>query len=186
LGRLIPAKGLHVLAEALALIPRASIQLDAFALLDGDSDKYLDRLRRALSQDRRIRLLPPVAPDEVGRTLADYDVVAVPSQGFETGPLVVLEAFASRLPVIGSALGGISELISHGETGLLVEAQAADAWASAISRICQDRDLLQRMAENIAPPRTMHDVAGEMAHLYRRSLAEEPLSASGGGLGKVR
>ena len=52
--------------------------------------------------------------------LSRIDVLAVPSQWLETGPLVVLEAFAAGTPVIGSDLGGIRELVSDGRDGLLV------------------------------------------------------------------
>ena len=159
LGRLNPAKGLHVLVQALALIPELQIRLDAYALREGDNGEYFRQLRQGIAQDPRIRLLPAVAPDEVNGTLANYDVVAVPSQGYETGPLVVLEAFASGIPVIGSALGGIAALVTDRETGLLVDPLRPDAWARAISDVYHDRTRLHRMMKNIVAPRTMADVA---------------------------
>jgi glycosyltransferase involved in cell wall biosynthesis len=172
LGRLNPAKGLHVLVQALALIPELQIRLDAYALREGDNGEYFRQLRQGLAQDPRIRLLPAVAPDEVNGTLANYDVVAVPSQGYETGPLVVLEAFASGIPVLGSALGGIAALVTDQETGLLVDPLRPDAWARAISDVYHDRTRLHRMMKNIVAPRTMADVARDMAALYRKTIME--------------
>src|SRR3989442_1723482 len=75
-------------------------------------DRYAAELGASIADDARIRILSPLHPDEVVPRLRSYDVVVVPSQCLETGPLVVLEAFAARTPVIGSKLGGISELVT--------------------------------------------------------------------------
>ena len=99
--------------------------------------------------------------------LAQHDVLAVPSQCLETGPLVVLEAFAAGTPVIGANLGGIAELVTDGVDGLLVEPAA---WATTLQRCATDRDLLPRLRAGIRPPRTMATVADEMLALYETAL----------------
>ena len=45
--------------------------------------------------------------------MANFDLLAVPSQWMETGPIVVLEAHAVGTPVLGANLGGIAELVHH-------------------------------------------------------------------------
>jgi glycosyltransferase involved in cell wall biosynthesis len=79
---------------------------------------------------------------------------------------VVLEAFAAGVPVLGSRLGGIAELVDHGVNGLLVQADSAASWATAISKLCLDGQLLQKLRAGIAPPRRMSEVASEMSSLY--------------------
>jgi glycosyltransferase involved in cell wall biosynthesis len=91
-----------------------------------------------------------------------------PSQGLETGPLVVYEAFAAGTPVVGSNLGGIAELIRHEENGLLVEPASRPAWAGALRRLVENPQLLEQLRRGIGPVRTMRDVAGEMAPVYER------------------
>jgi glycosyltransferase involved in cell wall biosynthesis len=100
--------------------------------------------------------------------LPSYHVVAVPSRWLETGPLVVLEAFAAGVPVIGSRLGGIAELIRDGIDGMLVEAESVAAWTETIRRLDEDRPMLERLRRGVRTPRTMDDVADDMMAVYRR------------------
>jgi glycosyltransferase involved in cell wall biosynthesis len=99
--------------------------------------------------------------------MRDYDAIAVPSRGLETGPLVVLEAFAAGRPVLGADLGGIAELVSHDVDGLLIAPNNSSIWASAIAELASDPRRIQRLAAGIRAPRTMEDAAGEMVTLYR-------------------
>jgi glycosyltransferase involved in cell wall biosynthesis len=104
--------------------------------------------------------------------MREYDLVAVPSQCLETGPMVVLEAFAAGVPVIGSDLGGIAELVTHGTDGLLVEPRAVTAWASVLRKISDDPVLLGQLRSNICPPRRISESARDMAELYRVLLPQ--------------
>ena len=61
--------------------------------------------------------------------------------------VVLLEAMSYRVPVIGSAIGGITDIITDGETGLLVPPEDPAAIAAAIERIAGDVDLAARLAE---------------------------------------
>jgi glycosyltransferase involved in cell wall biosynthesis len=107
--------------------------------------------------------------------LQEYDLLAVPSQLLETGPIVVLEAFAAGIPVAGSNLGGIAELVEHGVNGLLVDPASPESWAEALRRLSQDRDLLATLRSGIRPPRTMRDAAAELMAVYRQ-VSQEALA----------
>ena len=96
-----------------------------------------------------------VVPEKVVSVMAEYDLIAVPSRWLETGPLVVLEAFAAGVPVLGSNLGGIAELVRDGVDGILVAPNDAAAWAVAIGRLVEDRNVIDALRCGIAPPRTM-------------------------------
>jgi Glycosyltransferase len=94
--------------------------------------------------------------------------VVVPSQWMETGPLVVLEAFAAGVPVIGSNLGGIADKVQHGHNGLLVSPWDSEhAWSDALAQAGDRRVLLQQLARCVSVPRSSRTVAAEMATLYR-------------------
>jgi glycosyltransferase involved in cell wall biosynthesis len=99
--------------------------------------------------------------------LSKIDVLAVPSQWLETGPLVLLEAFAAGTPVIGSDLGGIGELVRHDENGILVPHDDVGAWTAAMTRLANDPALLDRLRQGMGSVRTMSDVGCDMAELYR-------------------
>jgi glycosyltransferase involved in cell wall biosynthesis len=84
----------------------------------------------------------------------------------ETGPLVVLEAFAAGVPVLGSRLGGIADKVRHERDGLLVNPPASvEAWRGMLRRIA-DPTQLRELRARVRPPRSDVDVAAEMAGLY--------------------
>ena len=105
--------------------------------------------------------------------LRGYDLLAVPSRWLETGPLVVLEAFAAGIPVIGSNLGGISELVEDEIDSVLVEADSIEAWSRAIRRFCDDHCFLEHLRQGIRLPRRMDAVANEMLVLYNQVLGRQ-------------
>ena len=62
----------------------------------------------------------------------------VMSSDFEGLPIVLLEAARQGRPVVATAVGGVPEAVIHGETGLLVEPDAPDALAGAITTLLDD------------------------------------------------
>ncbi len=170
LGRVDAAKGTRLLLDAMGKCPEAPIELDIYGVSQGDGSRsLLERLEAQGRSDARVRFLPPVPHDRVVATLGAYDAVAVPSQGLETGPLVVLEAFAAGVPVIGSDLGGIAEKIRHGVDGLLVRPFDSPArWAEVLSRAAADLPALRALGPNVRQPRSTEAVADEMLTVYER------------------
>ncbi len=79
--------------------------------------------------------------------LSMMDIFALPSlaEGF---PNAVLEALAAGLPTIATDVGGTSEIVLDGETGLLIKARDSDAIATAIRRLIDDPALSARLARN--------------------------------------
>jgi glycosyltransferase involved in cell wall biosynthesis len=179
LGRLDPAKGLGVLSEALRMAPGMQVTLDIFTVVQDAAMQTESRLLSALRADSRIRVLPALAPADVVARLAEYDAVVVPSQGLETGPLVVYEAFGAAVPVVGSNLGGIAELVEHEKNGLLVEASSRQAWTGAIRRLVEDRMLLPKLRQGIGPARTMREVAADMRPVYERAIQSRAIQSQG-------
>lgn len=170
-GRLDRVKGVDLLVGALRRRPRANIRVDVYAVLQPGSEREARSLRAVAAADSRIRLLAPAPPKDVIRVMSGYDFVAAPSRLLETGPLVALEAFAAGVPVIGAALGGIAELVHDELDGILLPPDDPEAWALMLDRLTADPGIAERLRDNITPPRTMEDVAAEMAKLYGQ-LAE--------------
>lgn len=88
--------------------------------------------------------------DCMPRLIANATCVIVPSIWPENCPMIVLEALRAGVPVVGSRIGGIPELIADGITGILVEPGNADQLAAAIRRCFQDGQL-RRMAQHHGP-----------------------------------
>ena len=170
-GRIHPTKGPDLLARALSLIPKADVRLDIHGVRQPGAQGDVGWLEQQSRLDARLRVLPAVAPSEVMHVMTGFDLVAIPSQWLETGPLVALEAFGAGVPVLGSDRGGIAEVVRDGVDGMLVAPDDPAEWASAIDRLAGDRAHLCRLRAGVVPPRTMTAAADEMADLYARIAA---------------
>jgi glycosyltransferase involved in cell wall biosynthesis len=169
LGRFDPTKGTDVIVRAVRALPAARISLDIFGVTQAGGEAYARMVRTLASGDGRIVFRPPVPHEAIAATLSEYDAVAVPSQWLETGPLVVLEAFAAGVPVIGSAIGGLADKIRDGEDGILVRPHdRVPAWSAALAHALSADGLLDRLRASIRAPRTVRAVAADLQSLYDR------------------
>ncbi len=174
-GRLDSTKGVHVLINALRMIPKLKIKLDIYGVVQSPANAAYQKEMVTLSQgDSRISFLEPIASREVVPRLRQYDFLAIPSQWIETGPLVALEALAAGIPVIGWKLGGINEIVQHGVNGLLIEPDSVVRWAETLRRVAEDAELRAQLKAGVRPPRTSLDVAQEMLALYQSLLESSP------------
>jgi glycosyltransferase involved in cell wall biosynthesis len=82
--------------------------------------------------------------DDIGAALNAADIFALPSRT-EASPNAVIEAMAAGLPVVATAVGGVPELVAHGETGLLVPVEDAAAFARALLQLMDDPAAAERM-----------------------------------------
>ncbi|HVV59787.1 MAG TPA: glycosyltransferase, partial [Gaiellaceae bacterium] len=139
-GRFVPQKGFDVLLRALAELPQASLLLVG----DGPERPRLERLVDELGLRDRVELTG-WRPD-AARLLAAVDAVVVPSRAEPFG-LVALEAMSAGVPVIASAVDGLAEVVTDGETGLLVPPDDPRLLAEAIARVLVDRSLSRALGE---------------------------------------
>lgn len=168
LGRWDPVKGVDVVVRAIRSLPKnldIRLTIRAIPALHGEH-VYEDSVRKLVGRDPRISIEAPVAHGDLAATLANYDALVVPSLWMETGPLVVIEAQAAGLFVLGSRLGGIAELVDEDDAGELIQARNVEAWAEAIKRLAirHRHGTLRQPSRRV---RTMFSVAAEMADLYR-------------------
>lgn len=166
LGRLDPIKGVDVLTDAMARAPGAKVQLDLY-LVDQGAGPMRKRIEGLVREDPRVVLCAPVAAAGVSRIMQGYDMIAVPSVGLETGPLVVLEAFAAGVPVLGTNRGGIAELVRDGVDGILLPPDA-ETWARVLARLAADRAAVERLRAGVRPGRANEEVVSDMLRLYHR------------------
>ena len=143
-GSLIPEKGLSELIQAFVRVGRERPEARLVAIGGGSMRAELEALGQRLGGGGRV-VLPGVVPNQ---QVADYmraaDLLVHPSHA-EGLPNVVLEAMASELPVIATAVGGIPEAVVPGETGLLFEAEDAQALEIHLRTLWEDRGLALRM-----------------------------------------
>jgi glycosyltransferase involved in cell wall biosynthesis len=166
LGRWDRVKGIDIVVRAVRKISKDVPLTLCIHGVDQNVEErnYKQEVALLAGRDPRITIEPAVPREHLARTLAEADALVVPSQWLETGPLVVLEAKAAGVPIIGSRLGGIAELVSEPEDGILVPAGDVKAWSSAIKEMMKRKPRHRGAASNV---RTMSQVASEMAELYR-------------------
>ncbi len=148
-GRLAPEKGQAELLRAVAALRDRGEQVTA--LLVGDDDPWLppgsqraglEALRDELGVADRVRFVPH-RPD-VPAVMAAGDVIAIPSHAEPFG-LVVVEAMACGRPVVGASAGAIPEIVTDGETGVLVPVRDPAGLADGLARLKADPALRARV-----------------------------------------
>jgi glycosyltransferase involved in cell wall biosynthesis len=161
------------LLRAIAALPGVRLDLDVYGVAeDGTDSSYVRSLRALAANDPRVRWCPPVPSEQVLSVLRGYDVVAVPSRWLETGPQVVLEAFAAGVPVVGSRLGGLVELVDDRVDGLLVDPDSVAAWAKTLRELVEHPAVLRRLSAGVRPPKGMDAVVDDMENVYRALLPQ--------------
>ena len=164
IGTVAPHKGADVLLRAFRTLPGSDLSLDIHGGLT-THPAYVEALRQAAAGDARIRFHGPFPEGDQPRVLAGIDVLVVPSVWWENSPLTVLEALASGVPVVASAIGGLPELVQQDDTGILVPPGDAGALAQALRDITEGR----RLASERAPVTQITVAAGaeDLERLYR-------------------
>lgn len=141
IGQLVPTKGIEAL---LAGFMAAGI--DATLDIAGTGEAAYEAGLRTRFADPRVRFLGWVG--DKARFFAGIDLCVVPSQVFDTLPTVVIEAFAHHVPVLGSPVGGIPEMVTPGRNGLVAPLGSAGAVAAALRGL--DVAAVQSMAQGVA------------------------------------
>jgi glycosyltransferase involved in cell wall biosynthesis len=158
-SRLDPEKGIDVLVDAFSLVEEDDVQLIIAGW--GTEEKKLRSQVERLELHDRIRFAGNIPHHEVPKWLNAADLFVITSRN-EGYPNALVEAMACGLPIVAARVGGVPEIITSSEIGLMVEAENPRAAAEAISLALTkkwDRDMLSRVAHQ----RSWVNVAGDIA-----------------------
>ncbi|MCB1920206.1 MAG: glycogen synthase [Candidatus Competibacteraceae bacterium] len=187
-GRITRQKGLYYLLQAIPHIdPKLQVVLCA-----GDADtlamqREIEEIVRELQSHRSgIVWIPEMLPRKETIALYSHATIFCCPSIYEPFGIINLEAMACGTPVVGSAVGGICEVVVEGETGLLVDphlssesphdpispARFERGLAEAINRIANDPELCRQMAEagreRVERHYSWRSIAQQTYDLYRR------------------
>jgi len=145
-GRLVSEKGLNVLLEA---FPRVLQKVNAKLIVVGDGYLKEEILKRAWSYGFPDKIYVTGFLDEkiLNQLYVAADVCVVPSL-YEPFGLVALEAMAAKTPVIASDVGGLSEIVEHGKTGIKVQPNNPTLLADSIIDVLKGGKDIDRMVKN--------------------------------------
>jgi glycosyltransferase involved in cell wall biosynthesis len=144
-GRLSAEKGLKYLLTACAELVASGVPLKALIIGGGPQRNELGQLSRQLGLDGRV-VFAGFQEDAV-QWLPCMDVFVLPSLT-EGTPMALLEAMAHGIPAVASAVGGVPQVIKHGETGILVSPGSAEEISRATRAMFGDPAARQKLAEN--------------------------------------
>jgi len=157
-GQLYPWKGVDVLVEAFARVPRGRLVI--LGGIEGEADTARVRaLVERLGLGARVEMRGLVAQARVAEALQRATVVAVPflrtaMTERHTSPLKAFEAMAAGRAIVASDLPSTREVLRHGQTAWLVTPGDPEVLAAGLRRLLEDRDLatsLARAAHAAAP-----------------------------------
>lgn len=143
-ARLTVEKGCEVVLDALKRMPP-----DAdFELLVAGKGPYEAAFRAAAEIDPRVKFLGFISGEDKDAAFRSSDCLLIPSLWYENAPVVIVEAAAYGMGVIGSRIGAIPEFVRHEETGLLFTPGDGADLAAAMLRVINEDALLPRFAAN--------------------------------------
>jgi len=153
-GRIQPLKAPDVLLRAVAVLLEQDPTLRSrlvVPVVGGPSGTGLEHptsladLADELGIADLVRFVPPVSQTELARWCAAATAVAVPSYNESFG-LVAAEAQATGTPVVAAAVGGLTTVVAHERSGLLVATHEPREWAAALRRIIDEPGLADTLA----------------------------------------
>jgi len=143
-GALSQHKGVHTLLDAFTSLNESNVRLHV-----AGRGPLAQRVSHLASQDSRIEYHGHVPQGEpLWKLYSEANLLVLPSIWLEILGLVAIEAFSFGTPVIGSAIGGIPEVVEDGYNGLLFKPGDVDDLSRTLKRVLSDIELLKRLGEN--------------------------------------
>ncbi len=148
IGMLYGPKGVLELLDAAAIVLQRTLRVrfefagDFYS--EEDRTAILARVAQHKLQDS-VEFVGRVTGEAKRGFFARMDVLVFPGYQVEGMPLVILEAMAARLPVIATPVGAVPDILSDGETGIVVPPRDVPALVNAIEKLVMGKDLRERM-----------------------------------------
>jgi glycosyltransferase involved in cell wall biosynthesis len=167
IGRIVPEKGLETLLDAVTKLPSTGWQL----LIAGKVFPPLDlKTLQARTKGLPVKWLGVVPATDF---YPQIDLLVVPAIWADPGPLVVHEAFANAVPVVGARMGGITDFVEQGATGWLYEPGDSGALSAILAdRVRAGRNALARQEAfaHFRSETTPQRVAERYEDVYRQAI----------------
>jgi glycosyltransferase involved in cell wall biosynthesis len=172
IGRLTSQKGHRYFLESAKRILEVLPESRFLIIGDGPLREELESLSLSLGIAQAVRFLG--YRQDIATLMAISDVIAMPSLQ-EGLPYVLLEALALARPVVGTQVGGIPEVVRHGETGLLVPPRDSEGLAEAIIQLLRNPEetasLGERGRELVSREFNVETMVRKIAAVYTEVLS---------------
>ncbi len=179
IGRLIERKGVEYLLKAGNIIDNKGVNFVMKIVGVGELKSGLCKMSNDLSLSRKVVFIDSIAHKDIKEVYRWADVLVLPSvtdwKGEKEGlGVVILEAFASGIPVIGTRSGGIVDVVKDNVNGYLVPEKDAEAIAKYLVKISEDRNLARKLGckgrEFVQAVFARDKVAEKIIGMYKNSI----------------
>jgi glycosyltransferase involved in cell wall biosynthesis len=172
-GRLVSAKGQHVLLAAFRQLVRAGHDVRLRLIGDGPDRISLETAAARDELQDLVAFEGAVGPDRVRCILENADIFALSS--FAEGiPVALMEAMAMEVPCVSTSITGIPELIRNEIDGMLVPPADEDQLAAALARLIEDPDLREQLGRagrrRVEEDFHLHRNVEKLAEMFRCRL----------------
>jgi glycosyltransferase involved in cell wall biosynthesis len=180
IGTVVPHKGVHILLQAWLRLP-AELRERAELEIHGPTHHTPDYVRAVerLAEQAGVRLAGALDREQVPRVLERTDLLVVPSVWYENSPLIILEALITRTPLLVSDLGGMAELVVHGEHGYRFRVGDPEDLAARLADLIREPERMQSFYTDPRPVRGVAEDAEQLLALYGEALAQRRARSTG-------
>jgi glycosyltransferase involved in cell wall biosynthesis len=178
-GNLVPSKGVDLLVRAAAQLERQGVVWQLKVLGEGPAQRDLEALARELGIASKVTWAAFVPQAQMAGEYGASTVTVLPSRGRAEGlGLTLVEALLAGCAVVGTAAGGIPEVVQHERTGLIARDGDASDLAKQIQRLLTDSGLRQRLAdagkEHVVRNYSPDAAIGRFLEIYRAVAEHHP------------
>ena len=181
-GRVEKVKGTDVLAEAIEQIRESHPQSTLRFVFVGDHaraktsefEQSIDKMLSAAKSEDLVIYKGPQPRHEMPKYYAAADITVLPSRN-EATSLTALESMACATPVVASSVGGLVQIISNEDDGILIEPENSETLANAIVNLANDERRIKQLGDSarkkVVESWSWATVAEQTAEVYSRVLA---------------
>jgi len=172
-GRISKEKGIQTLLNAMKLLPGIELKIVG----DGPEYEYYTKyiVENSISN---VTFLGPKWNKELEPIITDCEFVVIPSEWYEPSPYVALQSFSYGKPVIASNMGGLNDLITPNQNGMLFNVGDKESLSLTIKKLFYDKALISEMGINARllvenkyhPDRYYKDTISVFANLINSKL----------------
>lgn len=163
-GRAVKIKGLHYLLDVLKKINPNNVEFHIAAIKSNEELNYYDEVRR-LALTENVIWNEDLDFNQIIKFLDEIDLLIVPSSWLETGPYVIFEAFARKVPVLAFNKGGATELIENNINGWLVDTD--EQFEIKLTELINNKEMVKGASVKINEARNTEDLYSEMIKVYK-------------------
>lgn len=186
IGRLVPVKNHEMFLEMAAIVKSKTNRNVRFAIIgDGESRAGIEKKTEELglsysyyitNPKQKTDVLVTSWETEIDQALAGLDIVVLTSHN-EGTPVSLIEAQSACIPVVSTNVGGVEDIVIHGETGFITEVNEVNLFAEYVVQLIEDKNLRERMGksgyENVVKRYSKQRLINDMRNLYLSFLGKK-------------